>query len=280
MIADANWDIERHHSSPGLRKNVATTVASESMKQHRVLCGARLLVAGILLSLAAEAIAGPPFLTDDPEPTEAGHWELYAPFTEAAGKGAEFDGSTGVEINYGAAPDLQLTLGVPIAYSHDAGGWRSGVGDLEASAKYRFFHDMRAGVQVAAFPGLSLPTARRGFGAGHVTGFLPVWAQLDRGKWGLFGGGGYAINPGAGNRDFWTGGIAATRHVTERLLVGIEADRQGADRVGGSGSTALGAGAILQLRQPLRLLASGGPTFDNAGGKAGFHAYLALGVDY
>src|SRR6516225_4310253 len=87
------------------------------------------------------AFAGPPFLTDDPEPTETGHWEIYAPLMEGEGRGADFEGTVGTELNYGAAPDLQLSLSLPVAYSHDARGWRWGAGDIEVSAKYRFFHN-------------------------------------------------------------------------------------------------------------------------------------------
>jgi hypothetical protein len=44
--------------------------------------------------------AGAPFLTDAPEPTETGHWELYAPPLDASGKGRDYDGAFGVELNY------------------------------------------------------------------------------------------------------------------------------------------------------------------------------------
>jgi hypothetical protein len=234
----------------------------------------------IPLGVPEAVLAGPPFLTDDPEPTETGHWEIYAPLFEAEGRGADFEGAAGVELNYGAAPDLQLTMGLPVAYTHDARGWRWGAGDIELSAKYRFYHDEAAELSIAAFPGVSLPTGSNGMSARKVTALLPIWAQKDIGAWSIFGGGGYAINPGAGNRDYWTGGVAVTRTIGERLLLGAEVDRQGADTVGGSGSTRLGLGAIYQLKAPLRVLASGGPTFDDAGGNAGFHAFLALGLDF
>ena len=68
--------------------------------------------------------------------------------------------------------------------------------------------------------------------------------------------------------------------MSSKLLIGIEADRQGADLIGGSASTSLGLGAIYQLKAPFRLLASGGPTFDDTGGAAGFHAFVALGIDF
>ena len=226
------------------------------------------------------AFAGPPFLTDDPEPTETGHWEVYGPYVEAGGRGADYGGSTGVELNFGAAKDLQLTAGLPVAFAHDATGGTWGAGDLELSAKYRFYHNEAAGVQIAAFPGISIPTASNGLGAGRVTALLPVWAQKDFGKWSLFGGGGFAINPGPGNRNFWTGGAVLTRQVSQRLMIGIEANRQGADTVGGNGSTALGLGIIWQLKAPFRLLASGGPTIEDNQGGTGFHMFAALGVDF
>lgn len=237
--------------------------------------------AGLIASLVpALARAGPPFLTDDPEPTQTGHWEIYAPEADAVGKGAEYGGSFGAELNYGAAADLQLTLGLPASYAHDESGFQVGWGDLRFSAKYRFYHDEGAGISVAVFPGVTLPTASRGLGSKRVTALMPIWAQKDIGSWSIFGGGGYALNPGTGNRNYWTGGLAVARTFSNRLLVGAEVDRRGADTVAGSASTSLGLGAIVKLQPPFRLLASGGPTFVDGDGTAGFHAFVALGLDF
>ena len=235
---------------------------------------------GLVLSFVPIAAnAGPPFLTDDPEPTDTGHWEIYAPEFQSGGSGTDFDGAFGAEINYGAAPGVQVTLDLPLAFAHDSSGMRWGMGDIGASVKYRFYRNEAAGFSIAAFPGVTLPTASHRMGAGRVTALLPVWAQKDAGPWSLFGGGGYAVNPGSGNRDYWTGGVAATRQVSRRLLVGAEIDRQGPDTAGGRASTSAGVGAILDLQGPLRLLASGGPTWTDGGGR-GFHAFAALGLDF
>lgn len=243
------------------------------------------LIAVVVVTLAccymtSPASAGPPFLTDDPEPTETGHWEIYAPAFEAAGVRGAYEGSVGAELNYGAAPDVQLTVGLPVSYVHERGAVRSGVGDLELSAKYRFIHDEATGFSVAVFPGLTLPTARRDLGAGRVTALIPVWAQKDYGPWSVFGGGGYAINPGSANRNYWTGGLALSRQLTPSFMAGVEVDGQGADVVGGRGSVSLGVGGALQLKAPFRLLASAGPTFVGDGGPTEFHAYVALGLDF
>ncbi|MBC6981366.1 transporter [Caulobacter sp. 17J80-11] len=234
-----------------------------------------------LLALApGAALAGPPFKTDDPIPTDTGHWELYGPLIEASGTRSAFEGSAGVEINYGAAPNVQLTLGVPAAFAHDETGTSWGRGDLELSAKYRFYNDEASGFSAAVFPGLTLPTASGDLGSPNATVFLPVWAQKDAGPWSVFGGGGYTINPGRENRDYWSGGIAVSREVSERLLLGAEIDRQGADTVGGRATTELGVDMIVQLEGPFRLLASAGPSFTEGDGSPALHAFLALGADF
>ncbi len=61
---------------------------------------AALLAAALPVALATSAArAGPPFLTDDPEPVELHHWEVYA-FTQATGTGGDVSGAQpGVEVN-------------------------------------------------------------------------------------------------------------------------------------------------------------------------------------
>lgn len=240
----------------------------------------RVAATALALAFAGAAQAGPPFLTDDPEPTETGHWEIYGPALDAAGKGRDYDGAFGVELNYGAAPDIQVTVGLPVSFAHDRDGLETGRGDLELSIKYRAFQDEATGLSVAVFPGITVPTGRHGLGAGKVTALLPIWVQQDYGRWSLFGGGGYALNSGAGNRDYWTGGVALSRQVSDRLLLGVEIDRDGPDSDDGRAATSLGVGAILNLKAPFRLLASGGPTFVDGAGRPGFHAFVALGLDF
>ena len=222
------------------------------------------------------ALAGPPYQTDDPEPTDTGHWEIYA-FSAATFMHGAFEGETGLDLNYGPLPDVQLTATLPIDFSHD-GGTHLGAGDVELGVKYRFLQDERAGLAVAIFPRIILPTASRRFGTGRVRLLLPVWAQKDFGPWSLFGGGGYTINPGAGNRDFWQGGLALTRTIAPGLSLGAEVVHQGPDEAGARSTTALGAGGIIHVAGPLSLLFSGGPVFEHRGG-TGLNLYVALGLN-
>ena len=227
---------------------------------------------------AAPGMAGPPYATDDPEPTDLKGWEIYA-FVQGTRSGGSFDGTAGVDLNYGAAPGVQLTATLPIDIV-DQGSTRAGAGDLELGVKYRFLHDRRAGVDVAIFPRLILPTARRGFGTGRVAVLLPVWAQKDMGPWSLFGGGGYTINPGAGNRDFWQEGLALTRTVSPRLSLGAEIIHEGRAAVGETSTTGLGVGGIRKLKGPWSLLFSAGPAFQHHRDGVLLNGYAALALDF
>src|SRR5436190_3736907 len=162
----------------------------------------RLLMAASLCLCSGGAVAGPPYFTDDPQPTDLKHWEIYA-FGTRSGSDEGIEGATGLDINYGGFRDVQLTLTLPVNYEHLHAPTQWGLGNIELAVKYRFAHQDKEGVDVAVFPRVYVPTAGKRFGSGRVALLLPVWAQKDFGPWSLFGGGGYTINPGEGNRDFW-----------------------------------------------------------------------------
>ena len=83
--------------------------------------------------------------------------------------------------------------------------------------------------QSGFFPRLFLPTANHAFGSGRLGLLLPVWAEKDFGRWSVFGGGGYQINPGPDQRNFWVSGVAVQRSMTARLGLGVEVYHQTAD---------------------------------------------------
>jgi hypothetical protein len=230
------------------------------------------------LAAAAPAFAGPPYLTDDPVPTDTGHWEIYA-FTTAEGRRSTIDADSGFDLNYGPVKDVQLTATLPYSFSHaPLEGWRSGSGDVELGVKYRFIHDEKSGFSAAIFPRAILPTAAHS--PGEKTRFLlPLWIGKDlAGGTSIFGGGGFTINPGAGNRDFWQAAIAVTQDLSKKVSVGAEITRQGSDTVGGTAQTRAGIGSIVQLSDHYGLLISAGPTW--AEHRTGYHAYAALGLNF
>jgi hypothetical protein len=96
----------------------------------------------------------------------------------------------------------------------------------------------------------------------------------------VFGGGGYQLNPGAGQRDFWTGGIAVNRAVTDRLSLGGEVYHHSADAIGARDFTGLNIGVSYKLAPHWSLLASGGPGIQNAAEEGRYAYYVALKADY
>lgn len=232
----------------------------------------------VLMSAAVPAIAGPPYLTDDPVPTDTGHWEIYA-FTAGEGFRSALDDDLGFDLNYGPVKGIQLTATLPLSLSHEPdAGWRAGTGDVELGVKYRFIDNEKAGVSAAVFPRAILPTASRARGE-RTRILLPLWIGKDfHGGTSVFGGGGYEINPGRGNRNFWLASAAMTQDVSKKASVGAEIAWQQTDTVGGSGQTRAGIGSIVKLSEHYALLFSGGPTW--ADHHTGYHFYAALGLDF
>lgn len=237
-----------------------------------------LIAAFALASTAFPAAAGPPYLTDDPVPTDTGHWEIYG-FTAGEGHGSDLDDDVGFDLNYGAVKGVQLTATLPLSFSHDRlDGWRGGSGDVELGVKYRFIDDEKQGFSAAIFPRAILPTASRSPGE-KMRILLPVWLGKDfPGGTSLFGGGGYEFNPGPGNRNFWQAAVAVTQDLNKIISVGGEVAWQQQDTKAGTSQTRAGLGSIVKLSDHYSLLVSGGPTW--ADHSTGYHFYAALGLDF
>lgn len=239
-----------------------------------------LFAAAAALVWPATALAGPPYVTDDPAPTDYGHWEIYN-FVGGAHVADSTAGQTGLDLNYGAAPDVQLTLVIPAAYD-SAGGDHFGMGTVEIAVKYQVLHQIGGGLRpdLAIFPRVFAPTAPDRFGSGRWGLLLPLWAQKDFGKWQLFGGGGYQINSGPGDRDFWTGGLAVQRAVSDRLSLGAEVYGRSREADDARSFTGVSLGAAYKLVEHWSLLVAGGPGIQNAREGGRYVFYLALKADY
>lgn len=221
------------------------------------------VAASALLLMAPLALAGPPFITDDPEPVDLGHWEVYAFSAGAVDNQAATGFGPALEVNYGAAPDTQLHVIVPIAYGTAAGtSSQVGLGDTELGVKYRFVTPGENDwwPEIGTFPLLEIPTgnAARGLGAGYTQTFLPIWLQKNIGKWTTYGGGGYWTNPGPGNRNFWFTGWLLQYQVTDALALGGELFHQTSSMVGRAASSGFNLGGIYDLNEHHHLLFSAG----------------------
>jgi hypothetical protein len=58
----------------------------------------------MVFGLARPALAGPPYVSDDPEPTDYKHFEIYT-FNSGTAMRGDTSGTSGIDFNYGAAPD-------------------------------------------------------------------------------------------------------------------------------------------------------------------------------
>ena len=109
--------------------------------------------------LPSPALAGPPYMTDDPEPTDYQHFEIYT-FSQGTATQGGVGGEGGIDFNYGGAPNLQLTATLPATYNFPASGSSAvGPGNVELAAKYRFLTQDNFGLDVAVFPRVFLPSA-------------------------------------------------------------------------------------------------------------------------
>ncbi len=227
---------------------------------------ATVLVAFLILFFAGmtKVSAGPPFKTDDPEPVEYRHWEVYL----SAQYFHDRDGTSGtlphLEVNYGIIPEVQLHLIAPLAYDHPKGGSTVfGYGDTEVGVKVRFLKETDRLPQIGIFPLAELPTGseRRGLGNGKTQFFLPVWLQKSWGPWTSYGGGGYWINPGEGNRDWWFFGWLLQRDLNDMFTVGAEVFHGTPSEDNGDNSTGFNVGGQINLNDIQHILYSVGRDF-------------------
>lgn len=212
--------------------------------------------------IASQAVlAGPPFVTDDPEPIERGHFEIDAAGIGTVHRGGHSGVLPGFEVNYGWRDNLEIGTKFGMAFTHGTGHpTRYGFGDTEIGAKYRFVTEEEAGwrPQVAFAPSVTLPTGndRLALGDGHTQVLLPLWAQKSIGDWTTFGGGGYVVKRQAGQKGYWTGGVAVLRKFGKKLELGGEVFYAGAASVDDASALGFNLGGSYGLSEHDRILFS------------------------
>jgi hypothetical protein len=214
-----------------------------------------LVGAGVALALLTHpAVAGPPYVSDDPEPTDTGHFEIYT-FSNGTAARSGTAGESGIDFNYGAAPDLQLTATLPGGFDRPAGGGTSiAASNVELAAKYRFLHQDGFGLDVSVFPRIFLPSGSNLVGDNHASLLLPIWVQKDwGGGWSAFGGGGCTVSQFRAV-DFCQAGAVLTYQLLPKLQIGAELFHQTADSSGTPATTSLGVGWRYDLNDNAHLL--------------------------
>ena len=237
------------------------------MKTSNLKYGAFCFVVCATAMASTLALAGPPFLTDDPEPVGYQHHEFYIASQQVRTQ----DGRNGTlphfEFNYGAAPDLQLHIIAPYAFSNPVDGPRQrGLGDVELGAKYRFMRETEDRPMMGILPIVVTHTgdADKGLGNGATQVFLPLWLQKKWGDWQSYGGGGYWINNATDAKNHWFFGWQLQKEISEHLTLGGEI-YQGTEQVSGEGSSSgFNLGGTYSLDEHNCLLFSAGRGLTNA----------------
>ncbi len=231
--------------------------------------------AAFLLFLATTSLAGPPYVTDDPEPVEYRHWEFYL----ASQHFHDRDGWSGTaphfEVNYGVIPDVQLHIIAPLAYSApNGGGAQYGYGDTELGVKFRFVHEGKWVPQIGTFPFLEVPTGSRGRGLGNGSAlvFVPLWLQKSFGAWTTYGGGGPWFDTARQHDHWWYFGWLLQRRLGEALTIGAELFHLTPRGIGGESDTRFNVGGIVNLSDTHHLLLSAGRSIV---GQNRFQSYAA-----
>jgi Putative MetA-pathway of phenol degradation len=252
-------------------------------RRQRHVRGMRLILSAGL-AIPTPGMAGPPFVTDDPELVEYGHWEVNNALVGTLVQGGGSAALPWIDANYGLLPDVQLHVQPQLDYVRTEAGTEFGIGDTEIGVKYRLIKEDEQGLtpMVSIYPLIEIPTGNhdRGLGDGVVRTFLPIWAEKTLGKWTVYGGGGFWINPGPAGKNAWFLGGVALYQVTDNLQLGGEAFLQTAEAPGEKDAPGFNLGGSYALTQNLHLLFSAGQSLANQSTTNRFSNYLALQVTY
>jgi len=207
--------------------------------------------------LAGTVLAGPPFRTDDPIPVPYLHGELYLFSTGTLDATGASGIGPAVEFNYGIFPNTQFHIVFPIAFSAPKqGASHAGYGDTELGIKYRFVEQSGVVPDIGAFPLVEVPTgnAARGLGNGKAQIYIPLWLQKDIGNWTIYGGAGYWINPGVGNRNWDFSGILVQYNFSDDFFLGMELFHQTPSSVYVADNTGLRIGGGIPVVRDTQIL--------------------------
>lgn len=243
-----------------------------SLEIRTIVCS----VIAVLVLSARQAVAGPPFMTDDPAPVDYRHSEFYIFSTQDKSRDGKDSAIPAFEFNYGVLPDTQLHIVVPFVRSSPTDtSSETGIGDVEIGVKYRFVEETEASPQIGIFPMAELATGNssKGLGNGRTWWRLPVWIQKGWGEWTTYGGAGYVVNRAAGQKNYPFAGWLLQKDLGEKWTLGGEVFAHGRDAVDGQATTLLNVGGFYKFTPDFNLLFSTGHSVK---GESHTVAYLGL----
>jgi hypothetical protein len=229
-------------------------------------CGKSVVFTFIFCSWCIQTCnAGPPFLTDDPQPVSFKHWEFYISSVNTFHSDNWSGTSPHLEVNYGLIPNLQVHLILPLNYNYTPHQVPSfGYGNTEFGVKYCFISETSDRPQIGIFPILQIPTIKNSeFSNGKTQIFLPVWAQKSWGKLTTYGGTGYCINPGTNAKNWLFAGWEIQYDFSSGLTLGGEVYYHTPDTYGSKSVTAFNIGGSVNFTEKFHLIFSIGHSLAN-----------------
>ena len=228
------------------------------MPRHWIGIVLAVLCAG---TTAAWAQGGPPLVTDDPGTPGDGHWEINL---ATIGSRTAHRWSVDVldaDINYGWGDHVQLKLDAPWTAVHDdGGGWRNGLGAVNAGVKWRFLDADDHGFALSTYPqylsAWSSVAKRRGVASSDAQFFLPIEMSAEAG--GFEFAGEVGRNFVERDDDEWEAGAVVSHACADDIECLIEVHRTwSADEA----QTLLNLGVHWKLSEQLIFLAAAGREF-------------------
>lgn len=230
----------------------------------------------ILFLFTTHCFAGAPFSTDDPEPTDFKHFELYFSTSHAFKENEASGNLFNFEVNYGLIPNMQIHLLLPLNYSSLSNEpLKAGYANTEFGIKYRFLEESELLPQLAIYPALSIPTVKdNDFSDGTTKIYLPLWAQKSWNKLTTYGGGGYWINPGTGNKNYQFYGWEVQYDFTDKWMLGSEIYYQTPDQIDAKSIMIANIGGCFSFSEKGHILFSVGHSLINEPVTTAFASFL------
>jgi len=232
-----------------------------------------------LLTPAASAQGGPPFVTDDPETPGAGNWEINAAVIGSRSPERWDIIAPDLDINYGLGDHIQLKVDVGWAHADDELHHRmSGFGATDFGIKWRFMDEDTSGFALSVYPQLSVnfsrSSAQRGLTSDGKELFLPVEGSTTAGTFSFAAEAGRNLVQNA--PDEWLVGVIIARHYGSALEIGLEIHETLAD---GDSATLVNLGGRWRLSDRLSLLTAVGHELSrDSPQRQEFLGYLGLQV--
>src|ERR1700691_4682950 len=174
---------------------------------------------------AAQAQAGPPFLTNDPGTPGNTNWEINLGSMQTVTRGGSSYQLPQIDLNFGIGDRIQLTYEIPYVLQYASGqqdqsGWSNGY----PGVKWRFLDEGVGGWQISAFPqvetGASQLARQKGIAVPGPRYLLPIEVEKRVGPLDVDFVAGYYF-PGRGPKERILGFVAG-RPVTQRLELDAE----------------------------------------------------------